>query len=399
VILASVLILVAAVALVSWLNGLFFPETAAIGGRDKTPTVRTNILVLGVDNIGQGATAKRSDSIAVVSVKGKDVRVVSIPRDLRLKFPDGQERKVNAAYAIGGAKKAREVISAALGIPIDYHIVIDYEGFAKLIDLLGGVQMNVTERLKYDDKIQDLHIDIVPGLQRMDGTKALHYVRYRGKNGTDLQRIRRQQQLIFALLQQIKFNHSQEITRFVIEATQYISTNIVFPQMNALAQSLRGLTARDVKIRTLDGEPRHSQVEGWYLDPDPVMIEAIVDEMLRGQERSGPEEIRVLALNGSGKVGIARETSAFLSQARLMLGAPGNADRMDYEKTYIIDMMGAPEKVKKLQQALGKTPTVVGKPEEFKPLMDFLSVQGKTGSSYDLILVIGKDLVLPTKQE
>ncbi|MBI1743263.1 LCP family protein [Candidatus Acetothermia bacterium] len=387
-ILAALLMLAAGIALISWISGRFSPEVPAL------PPPRTNILLLGVDNIGSGATAQRSDSIAVVSVKEKDVRVLSVPRDLRIKFPDGTLRKLNAAYASKGPDFARDVISKFLGVPIKYYIVLDYLGFSKLIDLVGGVTVNVPERMKYDDRAQDLHIDIAPGVQHFNGAQALNYVRYRDKNGGDLARIRRHHQLIAAVLQQgVKLNDNQDVTRFVSQAMQFIKTNMSFIEINTLAQPLRGLTPKEVRIQTLGGEPKTSKEYGAYLEPDPVLTEVAVDEMLRGKERLTNDEIRVLTLNGAGKAGIARAMSEYLKKEGFSAERASNADRLDYGKSYIIDIMGQPEKAKKLQQAL-KSPTVVAKPEDLKNLMVYLNNQGITGSGFDIILVIGKDFVL-----
>lgn len=97
---------------------------------------RVHVLVLGLDYV-PGAPARRSDTIFVASLREGDVRILSIPRDTHVKFPDGRVEKVNAAYALGGAELARKVISNFLGIEIKYYIVIDYDGFEKLIDLIG----------------------------------------------------------------------------------------------------------------------------------------------------------------------------------------------------------------------------------------------------------------------
>jgi len=80
---------------------------------------RVHVLVLGLDYV-PGATARRSDTILVASLREGDVRILSIPRDTHVKFPDGRVEKVNAAYAFGGAELARKVISNFLGLEIKY---------------------------------------------------------------------------------------------------------------------------------------------------------------------------------------------------------------------------------------------------------------------------------------
>jgi LCP family protein required for cell wall assembly len=398
-ILASFLILGAIIASIALVTNLLAPASNANNAASTVdPPTRTNILLLGVDNIGKGATAKRSDAIAVVSLKGKDVRVLVLPRDLRIKFPDGKERKVNAAYAMGGPNKAREAIANYLGVPINYFVTIDYDGFAKLIDVVGGVEINVKERMIHDDNSQNLHINIAPGVQRFDGKLALQYVRYRDKSGGDLARIRRQQELISAVLQQMKFNSNQEFMSFIdkILKLNLISHNMSLYQINSLAQPLRGLSVSNLKIQTLGGRSEYNKAEGWYLNPDPLERERLVNKILKGVDQVTNDEVAVLTLNGSGKAGIARATSEYLRTEKFIADKSANADKLDYEKTLLIDIGANAEKIKRLKQALQIEAAVV-KISEVKSLMDFLNTQGITGGGYDLILVIGKDFVLPTK--
>jgi len=162
------------------------------------PAERTNILILGLDQVGE---AKRSDAILIVSIKEGDVRAISIPRDLRVKFPDGRLRKINAAYADGGVGLTRKVVSNFLDIPVHFHIVTGYEGFEKIIDLLGGVTLTIEKPLKYEDKAQKLFINLPAGTQKLMGKHVLDYVRFRDETG-DWGRIKRQQNLIRALLAQ-----------------------------------------------------------------------------------------------------------------------------------------------------------------------------------------------------
>ncbi len=395
-ILASVLIVGAIVASIALVTNWLAPSSSALNGAVADPPTRTNILLLGVDNIGNGARAKRSDSIAIASLKGKDVRILVLPRDLRIKFPDGKERKVNAAYAMGGPDHARMVIANYLGVPINYYVSINYEGFAKMIDLVGGVQINVKEKMKYDDKSQNLHIDLSPGLQRFDGKAALQYVRYRDQNGGDLARIRRQQELVSAVLQQMKFNNNQDFMNFVDKARHFLSHNLSLYQINSLAQPLRGLSLSNLKIQTLGGRSEYTKAEGWYLNPDPVERERLVNKLLKGIDQVTNDEVTVLTLNGSGKAGIAHATSEYLKGEKFIAEKSSNADKLDYEKTLIVDMGANADKIKHLKQAL-PIEAIVVKPSEAKSLMDFLNTQGITGGGFDLILVIGKDFVLPAK--
>jgi len=125
---------------------------------------RVNLLVMGLDYI-EGATARRSDTMMLVSIDASSNKasLISIPRDLYLKYPEGKFRRVNAAYAIDGPNLATEMVSDFLGIPIKFHLVIDYQGFKEIVDLIGGVEITVEGRLQYTDEAGNLNIDIQPG--------------------------------------------------------------------------------------------------------------------------------------------------------------------------------------------------------------------------------------------
>ncbi|MFP4588984.1 MAG: LCP family protein [Candidatus Acetothermia bacterium] len=142
---------------------------------------RVNLLAMGLDQV-EGTS--RSDTIMLVSISPNphEVQVFSVPRDLYVKYPDGESRRINAAYPIGGGELARDLISDLTGVEIPFHLILDYEGFKELIDMIGGIELEVEERLEYEDTAASppLEIDISSGQQVLDGEEALGYIRYRG---------------------------------------------------------------------------------------------------------------------------------------------------------------------------------------------------------------------------
>ncbi|MET7707144.1 LCP family protein [Micromonospora sp. NPDC005413] len=169
-----------------------------------------NYLLIGSDRRpGDSGPDQRSDSILIVHVPAgqQEAYLVSIPRDLLVAIPPGNgfgggQDKVNAAYEHGGGGRAgAQLLSATLnrltGIRFDGAALIDFSGFRKVIDLLGGVQMCV------DTEVRSIHTNRVfpTGCQQMDGAKALDYVRQRyDLPGGDYDRQRHQQQLLRAML-------------------------------------------------------------------------------------------------------------------------------------------------------------------------------------------------------
>jgi LCP family protein required for cell wall assembly len=165
---------------------------------------RVNILVLGVGDPGH-AGAKLADTNMVISLntETKQVAMIGIPRDLRVSIPGYGLRKINEAHALGGPELAQETVARMLDIPIDHYVLTDFSGLKELVNAVGGIEVNVKERL-YDpeypcesNQYKACGIDIKPGLQQMDGATALQYSRCRkGTCGNDFGRAERQQEVI-----------------------------------------------------------------------------------------------------------------------------------------------------------------------------------------------------------
>lgn len=360
-------------------------------------TEQVNVLILGIDYVS-GATARRSDTIFVASLREGDVRVLSIPRDIRVKFPDGRVEKVNAAYAFGGAELARTVISNFLGVEIKYYIVIDYEGFEKLIDLAGGVTLTVEKPLK-DDKTKP-PIDIPAGTQKFNGKMALAYVRYRDPVTGDFGRLQRQKHLLEALLRQrAPMKSLNDLQQFVTTAQQYIETNLAPVSLYRLAQRLQNLRPEQVQIKQIPGESicKSAKEGGCYLEPDPVRTAQLVNKMLRGMDVVTADEVRVKVLNGSGVTGLARRVGELLRNEGFSVVHIGNADRFDYPESYIIDITGNPRKIELLRESSLRRLLKVVRPEELSATMKGLAAKGVTGDGADAIIILGQDFHVPEK--
>jgi LCP family protein required for cell wall assembly len=192
---------------------------------------RVNILMLGYGGSGHDG-AYLTDSIMVISVQGPDrVAMTSLPRDTyaRMKILAGggeYDGKINAAYEVplagdtlgkpapeygtgfdGAGKAASKVIGDYLGVNIDYWVGVDFTAFKKVVDAVGGVDVNVPTVLddyQYPtDSFGYQHIHFDPGMQHMDGTRALIYVRERHADN-DFGRSRRQQQVTAAIKEKIQ---------------------------------------------------------------------------------------------------------------------------------------------------------------------------------------------------
>lgn len=192
-----------------------FSQIINPSGLEKTDG-QTNALILGLDRRTEGQyTGILTDTIIVGSYdhKTKEAVMISLPRDLWVPYDSGSAGKINAAYAYGGIDLAKTMVEKALGVPIHYYAVIDFEGFRKAIDILGGVDVEVEQAFddyKYpipgredvwpeNDRYEYLHFDA--GRQHMDGELALKFARSRmavGPEGNDFARAKRQQKVVLA---------------------------------------------------------------------------------------------------------------------------------------------------------------------------------------------------------
>jgi polyisoprenyl-teichoic acid--peptidoglycan teichoic acid transferase len=192
-------------AVVAYITGETKPENAFPGKRKLT------ILVVGADENRDHRkrvvdTMARTDTILVAQVDFVNQRInaLSIPRDTLVRIPRHGWGKINSAHALGGPRLLVETVSNLLGnLQIDHVVIVSYKAFEEAIDALGGVTIEVEKRMVYHDNWGDLHVDLHPGVQRLNGKQALGYVRYRHSD-SDFHRIARQQKFMRAVKERLK---------------------------------------------------------------------------------------------------------------------------------------------------------------------------------------------------
>lgn len=252
-----------------------------------------NILVLGSDTragsnkkLGGGVDdgSARSDTAMIVHVyKGhKKASVVSIPRDTIIDRPECTDTKgdthdaadgvmFNSAYSTGGAACAVKTVESISGIRMDHYLEVDFSGFEKLIDELGGV--NVTTTKDIDDP--DSHLNLKAGKHTLDGEQALGLVRTRHGvgDGSDLGRIQLQQAFIKALINQVKsinlFGSGTKLYDLANTATKAVTTDSDLGSVNKLmsfANGLKGISSSNMHMVTMP-------VQYDPADPNRVIVE------------------------------------------------------------------------------------------------------------------------------
>lgn len=240
---------------------------------------------------GSDALGMRSDATVLVQLSGDRSRidVVSIPRDLQVDIPtctlfDGTEvpggrGNFNAAFS-NGARQGNTAEAAActintvhqlIGVPIDHWVVVDFAGFITMVDALGGVPIDVPQRVVSTDA----RLDLEAGKQTLNGAQALGYARLRTAevgdvSGSDLQRITRQQQLMESLLSTARSKNlltdADELTRFLRAGADSVTTDSELTGLDT-AISLASAFAQ------VPGENFTATSVPWAYTPDRLRVE------------------------------------------------------------------------------------------------------------------------------
>jgi|GEM_PF-1889245 len=218
-----------------------------------------HVLFVGLDR----DPPHRSDTVMVANLdlKSLQTRVLSVPRDMRVRLPEGSYDKLAHAYVYGqqhdgaGVEWVESSLHDLLGVEVPYHVVVNFDGFVKLVDALGGVDIDVEKPLKYVDHAQNLRIDIPEGLQHMDGEMLLKYVRFRHDAMGDIGRMQRQQKAMRAVLSTLKKRGAYRRLPTVLSAlSETFQTNFTLDQLTALARRVPDVKDEFIQTATVYSE-------------------------------------------------------------------------------------------------------------------------------------------------
>lgn len=198
-----------------------------------------NILLIGREGIKDGDGANgRSDSMIIASMntENKTLKMVSLMRDSYVTIPGYRDNKLNAAFSFGGGELLCETIEMNFGVQLDGYVIVDFSGFKKLVDQIGGVEIELTEReaqyLNTTNYISDKkQRNVVPGKQKVSGTQALGYCRVRkvaainGEND-DYGRTYRQRAVLSQIYSRVKSVSVTEAVNLVNTLLPYVTTNV-----------------------------------------------------------------------------------------------------------------------------------------------------------------------------
>lgn len=393
--------------------GETLPPSAEFEARPWDGASRVTMLVMGLDlrdwEANQGAPRTDTMMLLTIDPASKTAGLLSVPRDLWVDIPGFGHNKINAAYQLGegsnlpggGPGLAVRTVEEFLGIEINYYAVVDFNAFVTFIDLIGGLEIDIPERIRVDIIGKDKSILIREGRQVLPGEWALAYARARNSENGDFDRAMRQQLVIIAMRNRILeystelvFQKGPEIWNTIISG---VKTNITFNEavrlgllgmQIELSQIKRGVIAPPDMV-TFDTSPDGLQI----LKPITQNIRILRDEIFTSGALVGPgavgadpaelmvaEAALVAIYNGSGTPGLAGDTQTYLQSLGLTITEAGNGDPTTY--TTIIDYSGKPYTVQYLVTLMNIQKTRIF--NRFDP-----------NSTVDIEIILGSDWRIP----
>ena len=233
-----------------------------------------NFLIIGKDR-----AAFNTDVLILASYNITDgsVSMMQIPRDTYVQVPDKKGkikgRRFNAllamyynqAHTSGVSYKEalaiacddmRDAVSKIFGIPINYYVMMDLEGFVNIVDAIGGVDMYVPRDMKYNDPEQGLYINLKKGYQNLDGDEAEQFIRFRkGYANADLGRVDAQKLFISAFIEKVQKSFSVDtIVAIVNQASKYVVTDVETDTMIYLAKKALSVDPEKIVMMTIPGD-------------------------------------------------------------------------------------------------------------------------------------------------
>jgi LCP family protein required for cell wall assembly len=367
------------------------PQPIPVGGPQPEPwdgASRVTVLVMGLDfrdwELGEGPP--RTDTMILLTLDplSESAGMLSIPRDLWVSIPGFNYGKINTAYQLGeaynlpggGPGLAMKTVEGLIGVPIQYYALIEFSAFVRFIDEIGGVKVNIPDRIKIDiigDEVGEIWLK--PGVQTLSGDYALAYARARKTSGGDFDRAQRQQQVILSVRDRIL---SYDLVPILIqkgpvlydEIASGVITNLGLDQAFQLAWLAQQIEFGNIQRGVIN---EHHITFG--KSPDGLdILRPLPDQIRLMRDRiftpSGPispvaeqnkkmvtlmvEEAATLSiLNGTFTPGLAGRTQEFLERRGAIIVVVADAENKPHPYTSIYDYTGNPYTLRYLVGVMG----------------------------------------------
>ena len=254
--------------------------------KDEPDKDITNIMILGVDQ--RTNEPARADTIIIVSINNDtdEVAMISIPRDSRVEIPGRGLDKINHAMAFGGINLMRATVEKLLGVPMHHYVYTNFAGFQSIVDTLGGVTVNVEKAMTVKAEKNVEGVTLEPGVQKLNGAQALAFVRFRKDSEGDFGRMRRQQQFLKAVANEVLQAKSiVKLPQLMSQAAEFVRTDMTITQSLSFAKRAASLKLDEVEAFSLKGSGQ--MINGVsYIILDQDHLQNSVDLYLRWQSEN-----------------------------------------------------------------------------------------------------------------
>lgn len=347
---------------------------------------RVNVLLLGRGGDGHEAP-DLTDTLLVASIDPiqKEAALLSIPRDLWVKTNVGST-KINSVFALtknkamygkkatpenlkiaedAGLKAIEETVASTMGIPIHYRVMVDFKAFREAIDTVGGIDVNVTEPLRdtlwLEDTGKVYTIDVKPGVQHMDGRKALVYSRSRHTSTRgDFDRTERQRGVIIALKEKVfsvgTFSNPVKISQLISTFGNHVNANMSVNEILRMYDISKEIGSTKVASVGLADPPNNFVTTGNINGQSVVVPRAgtfvytEIQNYVRNTLKDGyirSENPSVMVLNGTNTPGLATTKANILKSYGYNVTQVTDAPSKNYTKTVLVDLRNGTKKYTK----------------------------------------------------
>jgi LCP family protein required for cell wall assembly len=409
-----------ALVIVTRIDELFFPgQGLSVGGLSHLPGVQgndtgtgqINFLVMGLDRRpSEGKAPTRTDTMFVLTIdrETKSAGILGIPRDLWVDIPYRErsegvfQDRINTAYVYGenghypggGARLAEQVVERNLGITVDHYIIIDFRGFIQVIDDLGGVDIYVDKEVNdpyYSETelpgdYHPLHFDV--GTQHMDGQTALDYSRTRF-DASDLDRIHRQQQVIFAAIDKALAQNLVHVDRLASLWGKYKDT--IVTDINDIQTPGFASLAAQIDPERIVSLSLGPATVGWttplgaeVLLADKEQVQEIVRALFNDQQVA--DESALVEVQDGSAGGLAQQVIGYLVGFGFSSGSlsSGSSTASAPALTEIVDFSGKRHTVDRLAGLLSVAPAQVRAAKAEDTAL-------RTVQNADVVVILGAD--------
>lgn len=371
---------------------------------DWKSSERINILLLGVDQrVDNLDDPGRSDSmiIATVDPVHRTASMLSVPRDLYVTIPGYGQQKINSAYTFGeynrlpggGPALAKQVVQQALGIRVHYYVLVNFDGFRKVIDTLGGIDVYVdytiidpeypTEDYGYK------YLYIAQGWHHFTGDEALEYARTR-HGDDDIGRSKRQQKVILAARQRAEeLDLLPKLPQLLNDLKDVFRTDLAISEILQLAKLGELIPLDNIRTVTFDDSTATAATTrdgAWVFLPRQTNIQRLVDDLFY-DPRDRNSATRIEIINASGIPGAGVEMQSYLKT-------------LGYTNVKVSpSLSAAPQPISRLADYGRQSATAKILARLMRLAPSQVNTRFDAATNADVRLVLGQDLVQPAKPE